>query len=238
MTAAKKSKSKIGNRLLASLPDNEYRRMLPKLDQVVLKYGEIICEKGDVIRDVYFPNSGIISLLAAAQTNALFEVGIVGNEGVVGLAVFLGVKTSISRAVVQGSGSAMKMKTADFLAECSRSGALPKILRRFTHSMLAQISQSAICFRFHALEARLARWLLMTADRMKSNDFQMTQDFLATMLGVRREAVNKSAVILQNSRIIEYNRGKMRILARANLEKLSCPCYAFIKAEEQSFPIE
>jgi CRP-like cAMP-binding protein len=238
MTIAKKSKSKIGNRLLAALPDNEYRRMLPLLDEVVLKYGENICEKGDVIREVYFPNSGIVSLLDAAQTGAIFEVGIVGNEGIVGIAVFLGVKTSINRAVVQGSGSAMKMKTADFLEECNSGGALPKILQRFTHSLLAQISQSAFCFRFHALESRHARWLLMTSDRMQSNDFQMTQDFLANMLGVRREAVNKSAVILQSSRIIEYSRGKMRILSRANLEKLSCPCYADIKAEEQSFPVE
>lgn len=226
----------IANKLLALLPHKEYRRLFPKLEKVALNYGEDIYEPGAMIGDVYFPNSGIISLLASIENTALLEVGIVGSEGMIGLGVFLGVKTSINRAIVQGDGSAMKIKTADFLVECDSGGALPKILRRFTHSLLAQISQSAICFRFHEVEARLARWLLMTADRMESNEFQMTQDFLSNMIGVRREAVNKSAVILQNKEIIEYTRGKMRILDRAKLEKISCQCYTLIKAEEQNFP--
>ncbi len=226
------------NKLLALLPPKEYRRMFPALEKVSLDYGENIYERGETIRDVYFPNSGIVSLLAALENSALLEVGIVGSEGMIGLAASLGVKTSINRAIVQGSGSAMKMTTADFLEECNAGGELPKILRRFTHSLLAQISQSAVCFRYHAVEARLARWLLMTADRMESNEFQMTQDFLSNMLGVRREAVSKSAVILQNKKVIEYTRGKMRILDRKKLEKISCPCYAVIKAEEQSFPLQ
>ena len=154
----------------------------------------------------------------------------------IGLAASLGVKTSINRAIVQGIGSAMKMKTADFLEECNSGGELPKILRRFTHSLLAQISQSAVCFRFHEVEARLARWLLMTADRMESNEFQITQDFLSNMLGVRREAVNKSAVILQNKKIIEYTRGKMRILDRAKLEKISCSMLRRHQSRRTKFP--
>ncbi|CAN5582862.1 Crp/Fnr family transcriptional regulator [soil metagenome] len=227
----------IPNCLLALLPDEEHQRLLPAMEQVGLNYGENIYERGDVIGDVYFPNSGIISLLAAIEDSAMLEVGIVGNEGMIGLSVFLGVETSNNRAIVQGTGSAMKMKTADFLKECSRGGELPKILRRFTHSLMAQISQSAVCFRFHQVEARLARWLLMTADRMQSNEFQITQDFLANMLGVRREAVNQSAVILHKHNLISYHRGKMQILDRAKLEKTSCLCYDIIKAEELSFPV-
>ena len=227
----------ISNQLLAALPDKEYGRLFPALEKVNLNYGENIYERGDVISNVYFPNSGIISLLAAIEDSAMLEVGIVGNEGMIGLPVFLGVETANNRAIAQGAGMAMKISSEDFLTECNRGETLPKILQRFTHSMLAQISQSAVCFRFHQVEARLARWLLMTADRMQSSEFQITQDFLADMLGVRREAVNKSAVSLQNQDIIEYTRGKMQILDRANLEKISCFCYVVIKDEEQSFPI-
>lgn len=224
----------ISNCLLAFLPDDEYQRLLPAMEKVSLNYGESIYERGDVIGDVYFPDSGIISLLATVDDGAMLEVGIVGNEGMVGLSVFLGVETANNRAIVQGEGMAMKIKSADFLKECERGGTMPQILRRFTHSLMAQISQSAVCFRFHQVEARLARWLLMTADRMHSNEFQMTQDFLANMLGVRREAVNKSAVILQKQNLIQYTRGKMQILNRAKLEKTSCLCYSVIKAEEVS----
>ncbi len=227
----------IPNCLLALLPDEEYQRLLPAMEKVRLNYGDNIYQRGDIIGDVYFPNSGIISLLAKIENSAMLEVGIVGNEGMIGLPVFLGVETSNNQAIVQGKGFAMKMKTAEFLNECDRGGELPKILRRFTHSLMAQISQSAVCFRFHAVEERLARWLLMTADRMRSNNFQITQDFLANMIGVRREAVNKSAVILQKQKLISYNRGKMQILNRKKLEKISCPCYAVIKAEELSFPL-
>lgn len=227
----------IPNYLLALLPDEEYRRLLPAMEQVGLNYGENIYECGDVIDYVYFPNSGIISILAAIGNSAMLEVGIVGNEGMIGLSVFLGVETANNRVVVPGKGVALKIKSADFLNECNHGGALPKILRRFTHSLMAQISQSAVCFRFHAVEERLARWLLMIADRMQSKDFQMTQHFLANMLGVRREAVNRSAVVLQNKQIIEYTRGSMRILDRSRLVKITCSCYFLTKAEEQSFPI-
>lgn len=226
------------NCLLAFLPDEEYQRLLPAMEKVGLNYGENIYERGDVIGDVYFPDSGIVSLLATIDNGAMLEVGIVGNEGMIGLAVFLGVETANNRAIVQGTGTAMKIKSADFLEECERGGALPKTLRRFTHSLMAQISQSAVCFRFHQVEARLARWLLMTADRMHSNDFQITQDFMANMLGVRREAVSKSAVVLQKQNLIQYTRGKMQILDRAKLEKTSCSCYFVIKAEENRSPVK
>ena len=197
------------NRLLAALPAKEYNRLLPKLREVPLTYTETVYEPGDVIRRVYFPISGIISLLSAVGERSLLEVGIVGNEGFVGLPVFLGVKTSGNRALVQGAGVALEMKTTDFLAECKNGGALPTLLQRYTHSLLTQISQSAVCNRFHAIEARLARWLLMTADRMGSNDFQITQEFLSNMLGVRREAVSKSATNFQQRQLISYSRGNI-----------------------------
>ena len=235
MSENKKLITKSSNHLLAALPDEEYRQLLPKLELFPLLFGENIYERGAVINHVYFPNSGIISLLAAVEESATLEVGIVGNEGIVGLAVFLGVRTSNNRAVVQGAGSAMRMKTADFLTECSSGGNLPQILQRFTHSLLTQISQSAVCYRFHPVEARLARWLLMTSDRMGTDDFQITQEFLSNMLGVRREAVNKSAVVLQQQKLLNYSRGNISIINRAGLEKSACKCYGIIKDEEKSF---
>jgi CRP-like cAMP-binding protein len=231
------SDAPIYNRLLAALPAGEYRRLLPELEQIALTYGERIYEQGATIEYVYFPNSGIISLLAAAEEEATLEVGIVGREGIVGVAVFLGVETSNNNAIVQGQGFAMRMKATAFLTECRQSGMLPRLLRRFTQSLLAQISQSAVCYRYHPAEDRLARWLLMTSDRMDTNEFHLTQDFLSNMLGVRREAVNKSAVILQQQQLISYSRGNILITNRPELELKACRCYAFIKDEEKSFPV-
>ena len=228
----------IRNRLLAALPVKEYRGLFPDLEQVPLTYGENIYERGEIIEHVYFPESGIISLLAAVRESATLEVGLIGREGVAGLAIFLGVKTSNHRAIVQGAGSAMRMKAADFLAECRNGGTLPRLLLRFTHSLLTQISQSAACYRFHSIEARLARWLLMTSDRMETSEFQITQEFLSNMLGVRREAVNKSAARLQQQQLIRYGRGNISIIDRTSLEAAACQCYVIIKDEEKSFPAD
>lgn len=228
--------TKPANRLLAALPAKEYQRLFPKLEEISLTYGDNIYEQGESIRRVYFPNSGIISLLTAVEERSLLEVGIVGNEGMIGLALFLGVKTSNNRAVVQGLGFAMRMKAADFLAECENGCSLPRLLQRYTHSLLTQVSQSAVCYRFHPIEARLARWLLMTSDRMETNEFQLTQEFLSNMLGVRREGVNKSATNLQHQQLISYSRGNISIINRAGLEAAACKCYAIIKGEENSFP--
>lgn len=212
--------------------------MLPDLEQTPLTYGESLYDPGDAIAYVYFPNSGIVSLLAAAQDEAMLEVGIVGREGMIGIAAFLGVKTSSSRAVVQGHGFALRMKTAAFLAECRKSEMLSRLLKRFTQSLFAQISQSAVCYRFHPAEDRLARWLMMTFDRMDTNEIYLTQEFLSNMLGVRREAVNKSAVILQQQELISYSRGNITITNREGLETKACRCYAVIKTEEKSFPVK
>ena len=164
-------------------------------------FGEVIYEPGDLIRNIYFLNSGIISLLAAVEDQATLEVGIIGREGIVGLPAFMGVKTSGNRTVVQGAGAALRMKASAFRKECE-NGSLSRLRRLYSHSRLTQIAQGATCNRFHPIDARLARWLLMTRDRMGTDEFQLTQEFLSSMLGVRREGVNKAAGALQQEHLI------------------------------------
>lgn len=230
--------SKPANRLLAALPKKEYQQLLPKLEQVELILKENIYNPGEVIRHVYFPESGIISLLSAVGENSMLEVGIVGSEGMAGLPVFLGVKTSNNRALVQGAGFALRMTAKNFLKECERGGKLPKVLQRFTYSLLTQISQSAVCNRYHQIEARLARWLLMTSDRMQTDSFHITQELLSNMIGVRREAVTISAQRLQQQNLISYSRGSIKILDRPGFEAVACQCYAIIKNTEASLSAE
>ncbi len=222
------------NNLLATLPTLDYESLLSKAELIDLQFGEIIYESGDMISDVYFPNSGIISLLSTVDQMSLLEIGLVGKEGMVGLPVFLGVNKSTNRAIVQGTGKFIKIKTTDFLIECEKSPMLVKILQRFTHSLMTQISQSAVCNRFHKVDARLARWLLMTHDRMEATEFKLTQEFLANMLGVRREAVTIAASAFQEKQLISYSRGNIKILDRKGLEKSSCICYSITKNEPTS----
>jgi CRP-like cAMP-binding protein len=226
-----KERASPANKLLAALPRREYQRLLPGLEEIPLLFEEVIYEAGDSIQDVYFPTSGIVSLLAGVEDRSTLEVGLVGKEGMVGVPIFLGVKTSLNRAVVQGAGSALRMKAKVFRKECDEGGSLPRLLRRYTHSLLTQICQSAVCDRFHPIDARLSRWLLMTRDRMEADKFQLTQEFLSNMLGVRREGVNKAAGTLQQQHLISYSRGTLKILNRAGLEAVACQCYAIIKEE-------
>lgn len=205
--------------------------MLHNLEPFPLVFGDVIYEPGDLIRHVYFPTFGIISLLAAIDHRVVLEISIVGREGMVGLSTFLEVKTSGNRAVVQGAGEAMRMNATAFRKECEDGGLLPRLLLRYTHSRLTQISQGAVCNRFHPIDARLARWLLMTRDRMGSDTFRLTQEFLSDMLGVRREGVNKAAGELQKQHLITYTRGTVTILKPAALTKVSCECYGIIKKE-------
>lgn len=223
------------NRLLAALPKKEYQRLLPKLKNVTLTFAKVLYEPGDKIRRVYFPNDAIISLLSAVTARSTLEVGIVGNEGMVGLSVFMGVDTSRTRSLVWGAGSAMSMTAAALRQEASRMSSLHHLLHRYTHSLLAQISQSSACNLFHTVDARLARWLLMTRDRLSSNEFRLTQDFMSNMLGVRREGVNKAASALQREHLISYSRGLLKIINHVGLEAASCQCYGIIKAESTSF---
>lgn len=222
------------NQLLATLPKKDYQALKRHLEEVPLVFEEILYKPSVLISDVYFPNSGIVSLLAAINERATLEVGLVGKEGVLGLGVFLGVNTSQNRAVVQGAGSAMKMKANEFRKECNKGGALPRLLQRYSHSLLTQITQSAVCNQFHSVDERLARWLLMTHDRMGDDEFQLTQEFMSNMLGVRREGVNRAAGSLQKRRLISYSRGCLRVLDRPGLEAVSCGCYETIKSESQN----
>lgn len=222
------------NHLLASIPNTEFKLLHAKLERVSLVYNESIYNPSDTIRQVYFPDSGIISLLSAVDVDSTLEVGIVGNEGLAGLPVFHGVSVSSNLAVVQGAGHAHRISVADFRNACKPGKKLPQYIQRFVHSLLTQISQSAVCNRYHLIEARLARWLLMTHDRMHADEFQITQEFLSNMLGVRREAVNRAAGHLQKQDLISYSRGHLTVNNRKGLEKAACPCYKIIKKEYET----
>ena len=219
------------NRLLAALPAKEYKRLLPELEPVDLAFAQIIYSPGDTIRHVYFPNNSIVSLLAAEPHHASLEVGMIGNEGMTGISVFMGVNTSPTLALVQGAGAAIRMKAATLRRESDHVGSFHVVLHHYAHSLLTQMSLSSACNRFHTLSSRLARWLLMTQDRIGTPEFRLTQEFMSNMLGVRREGVNKAAGQLQRKKLVRYTRGQMAILDRTGLENVSCACYAIIKAD-------
>jgi len=223
------------NRLLAKLPKTDYERLLPGLERIPLIFGDVLYEPGDIIKHVYFPNDSIVSLLSALSERSTLEVGMVGNEGMAGLPIFMGVNVSRTRALVQGAGSAMRMKSATVRHEANRLGALHSLLHRYTHSLLTQVSQSVACNHFHSVDARLARWLLMTSDRLGVDNFRLTQDFMSNMLGVRREGVNKAAGMLQTRQLIRYSRGMITILDRPRLEAHSCECYRIVRAESDEY---
>lgn len=218
-------KSAIENNLLAAVPRKEYRRLLAGLEPVTLTFGEVLYEPGDAIRHVYFPGVCLVSLLTLVEDHLALEVGLVGREGMVGVPLALGVGVSPFRALVQGAGVAMRMKSAPFLKELRQSLHLRQALYRYTHTLMAQVAQTAACNRFHVVQKRLARWLLMTRDRVESNDFPQTQEFLSHMLGVRRVGVTKAAGELQQRKLIEYSRGNIRIVDQQGLEAASCSCY-------------
>ena len=224
----------VKNRLLAALSPDAFEQLGPKLERFELVYDTDIYRAGDVIENVYFPESGIVSLLAVVGTDSTLEVGIVGDEGMVGIAAFLGEPNTDYRAVVQGAGFAMKMTVADFIDESNKSPEFQTVLKRFTYSLMRQISQSAACNRYHPIEGRLARWLMMTRDRMKSDEFFITQEFLSNMVGVRREAVNKAVRELQTGGLIKSTRGKLSVLKPKELESLACDCYAIIARQDHS----
>lgn len=219
----------IANSLLAALPRNEYERLSSGLESVNLASGEVLHQPGEPIRYAYFPNNCLVSLLAVVEGRTVLEVGLVGSEGMVGIPLALGIGISPVRALVQESGTAMRIKSARVGREFRRNPSLHQILLRYTHMLMAQATQTAVCTRFHLLESRLARMLLMTRDRMRSNDFRLTHEFLAQMLGVRRVGVTKAAGALQQRKLISYSRGGIRILNRKGLEAASCRCYQIVK---------
>ena len=217
------------NSLLASLPRTESRLLCSKMDPVHLEYGEVLYETGSTIRYVYFPSDSLVSLLTLVDEHQALEVGLVGREGLVGLPLALDTATSPIRALVQGSGSAMRMPAAAFLRALKKSNALQRSLRLYTADLMAQITQTAACNRFHVVEARLARWLLMTHDRLRVNPFHLTQEFLSHMLGVRRVGVTRAASALQRQKLISYTRGSITILDRKGLEGAACSCYRIVR---------
>src|SRR5450755_1241933 len=200
------------NRVLANIPPKEYQRLRAQLEPVTLAFGQILYEPGEAIRHVYFPIDCLISLLTAVDKRRTLEVGMVGSEGMAGMPFILGMGVSGVRALVQGGGKALRMASAPFRIEFDRNRPLQQALLRYTHALMAQISQTAACNRFHDAEARLARWLLMTRERVGSDNFPLTHEFLAHMLGLRRQGVTEAASALKRRKRISYSRGKIQIL--------------------------
>jgi CRP-like cAMP-binding protein len=221
----------VGNSLLNALPRKDYQRLLPNLDLVLFSLGEVIYEPGGHMKYVYFPTTSHVSLLYTMINGATAEMGLVGNEGVVGIALFMGGDTTPNRAVVQGGGHALRMKAETMQDEFKRGGEFQHLLLRYTQALITQISQTAVCNRLHSMEQRLCRWLLMTHDRVQEADLQMTQEFISNMLGVRREGVTHAAHRLQENGLIIYVRGHIRILNRQGLEASVCECYLVVKDE-------
>jgi len=217
------------NRLLAALPAKDYAQLASGLEPVTITYGEVLYEPGEPMRDVYFPGNCLVSILTPVDGNRALEVGLVGREGMIGASLAMGAARSSVRALVQGTGIAMKMNARRFLREFRRSQALQRVLLHFTDRLMVQISQTAACNRFHLVEARLARSLLMTAERMRSSEFHLTHEFLAAMLGVRRVGVTVAAVALQRRGFIQYRRGNITILDAQGLETACCPCYRHLQ---------
>jgi CRP-like cAMP-binding protein len=218
----------VGNQVLASIAAKDYGR-LDQLKPVLLRFGQILYEAGGRIGHVYFPIDSLISLLTAVDKRRTLEVGMVGNEGMTGMPFILGMGVSGVRALVQGAGRALRMPAAPFRIEFDRNQALRQALFRYTYALMAQISQTAACNRFHEAEERLARWLLMTRDRVASDEFPLTHEFLAHMLGLRREGVTEAASALKRRGLIDYRRGKIQILDVKGLRASSCSCYQTVK---------
>lgn len=219
----------VTNRILAALPEGEYLHLVPHLEFATLKFKQVLYEPNVPIRFGYFPNSGMICLIAIMRDGASVEVGVIGNEGFVGTPILLGVKSTPNRVLVQIAGGAFRIKAEALRAILPRTPRLELMLRRFIHAQAFQIAQSAACNRLHQVEGRLARWLLMTRDRVGSDLLPLTHEFLAEMLGARRSTVTVAAGALQRAGLIEYSRGRVRTLDRTGLEKSACECYQITK---------
>lgn len=217
------------NHVLRALSRKDGERLLAQHAQIKLSYGDILCEPGKPLRHVYFPNSGIISLLTPVDGHATAEVGLVGKEGMAGMALFLGVDISPVRMLVQGSGTAMRVPAAAFQLEIKRNPRLQRELGLYLYGLMAQVAQTAGCNCTHRIGPRLARWLLMTHDRVSTDQFELTQEFLAHMLGVRRVGVTLAARALQKKKLIRYTRGTISVLNRKGLERAACACYRTVQ---------
>ena len=219
------------NHLLAALTATERERLYPHLQLVPMPLGKVLYESGDVMRHVYFPTDSIISLLYVLADGASAEISVVGNEGIIGVSLFMGGETTPSRAIVQSAGSAYRLIGQLLKEEFHRNGGMQLLLLRYTQALLTQMAQTAVCNRHHSVDQQLCRWLLLSLDRLVTNKLTMTQELIANMLGVRREGVTDAAGKLQKLGVIQYARGRITVLDRPKLEKLCCECYAVVKKE-------
>ena len=219
------------NHLLAALAGDEWQRWQPLLEHVDMPLGHVLYESGKTLSHVYFPTTAIVSLLYVMENGASAEIAVVGNEGLVGVSLFMGGGSTPSRAVVQGAGHGFRLKAKDMKQEFDRGGPVLHLLLRYTQALITQMSQTAVCNRHHSLDQQLCRWLLLSLDRLEGTELVMTQELIANMLGVRREGVTEGANKLQNAGLIKYSRGRISVLDRVGLEERSCECYAVVKKE-------
>ena len=219
------------NHLLAALPAAEWERWLPQLERVEMPLGQVLYESGTTLSHVYFPLTAIVSLLYVMENGASAEIAVVGNEGIVGISLFMGGESTPSRAVVQSAGHGVRLKAQTMKDEFNRAGPVLHLLLRYTQALITQMAQTAVCNRHHSLDQQLCRWLLLSLDRLQGNDLVMTQELIANMLGVRREGVTEAALKLQKVGLISYARGHISVLDRAGLEQRTCECYAVVKKE-------
>ena len=231
MAASTDLPSPTENRLLAMLPQEEYERILPHLSHVSFSLGEVVYESGGRMSYIYFPTNAVVSLLYMMENGSSAEMGMAGKDGVVGIALFMGGGTMPNRAVVQSAGGAFRMRAQVLQDEFARGGAFQRLLLRYTQALITQMSQTAVCNRLHEIEQQLCRWLLLSHDRLDSDELVMTQELIANMLGVRREGVTTAAGRLQEQGLISYVRGRIRILDRGGLEAAACECYKVVKDE-------
>jgi len=231
MPVTRNSKFRVQNRLLSALPPAEYQRILPGLQEVSFSLGQVVYEFGGHLDYVYFPTTAIVSLLYTMENGSSAEMGLTGNDGVVGIALFMGGGTMPNRAVVQSAGGALRMKASLLQDEFARGEKFQHLLLRYTQALITQISQTAVCNRLHAVDQQLCRWLLLSHDRVAADELIMTQELIADMLGVRREGVTVAAGRLQDAGAISYVRGHIKILNRAKLEETVCECYRVVKNE-------
>ncbi|MBB1390880.1 MULTISPECIES: Crp/Fnr family transcriptional regulator [Shewanella] len=219
------------NALLKALPEETKKRLFPQLKIIKLPLGKVIYEAGQNLENVYFPIDSIVSLLNVLEDGASAEISVVGNEGLVGIAVFMGGESTINRAIVQSAGRAYKLSASVLFDEFNDNQNLRELLLRYTQALMAQMAQTAICNRHHSIDQQLCRWLLLSLDRLASNNLTMTQELIANMLGVRREGVTEAAGKLQKLGVINYKRGQITVTNRQKLETLCCECYAVVKTE-------
>ena len=221
----------LNNHLLAALPPEEWARWLPELEAVAMPLGQVLSESGVAMTHVYFPTTSIVSLLYVMEDGASAEIAVVGNEGMLGISLFMGGETTLSRSVVQSAGEGYRMRAQVLKNEFNRSGPVLHLLLRYTQALITQMAQTAACNRHHSLDQQLCRWLLLSLDRLSTNELSMTQELIANMLGVRREGVTEAAGKLQDAGLIRYHRGRIKVLDRPGLEARSCECYQVVKTE-------